>query len=238
MSDPTPPPRRYSDDEVRKLLERATELQDTDPSLPAASGLTLPELESIAEEAGIEGAAVRRAAAELESGVVVRPSGGLADRIAGEPLAATLEQVVPGEASREALESLIPLLQTASDAAGSVSQVGRTLTWQARDQGNLREIQVVITARNGETRIRIMERYGGLAGAVFGSGVGGVGGGVGFGVGLGVGLGIGSALMAVMFPVTVIGLTYLGSRVVYTGVVRRRREVLDRLMADVVESLT
>jgi hypothetical protein len=235
MTDRTPVPRRYSDDEVRRLLERAAELQHTDPSVPE-SGLTLPQLESIAREAGIDVAAVRRAAVELETGAVARPPGWGA-KVAGEPLTVTLERAVPGEASAEALESLIPLIQAAADTSGQPSLAGRTLTWQGRDPSNVRELQVMVTARNDETRVRIQERYGGLAGAVFGSGVGGIGGGVGFGVGLGVGLGIGSTLMAVAFPITVLGLTYLGSRAVYGSVVRRRRETLDRLMLEIIESL-
>ena len=60
-------PRRYGDDEVRQLLERATRLQQAREPEPAEDGLTLAELEEAAAEAGIRPRYVRRAAALLSS---------------------------------------------------------------------------------------------------------------------------------------------------------------------------
>ncbi len=55
-----PSNRRYSDEEVARLLERATQLQaDARPIVPG-SGLTLRELESIAGEVGLDPAALRQ----------------------------------------------------------------------------------------------------------------------------------------------------------------------------------
>lgn len=231
MNEMTPFPRRYSDAEIRRLLERAAELQYTEPSAAEPSGLTLAQLEAIAGEAGIDVDAVRRAAAELDS-EVGGSSGRLAPKLAGAPIRAVLVRAVPGDVAPEAFETAIPLIQAASGAPGQASQVGRTLTWQAQDQTSGRELHVAITSHDGETRIRIEEGYGALAGAVFGGGVGGVGAGVGFGVGVGVGTAIGSLLMIIGFPVAVLGATYVGSRAIFGGVVRRRRGVLDRLMND------
>ena len=71
-SDPNPS-RRYTDEEVRRLLTRASELETQGASLPAKiDGPTLTDLEAIASEAGIDPAMVRRAARELDS-----PSGGI-----------------------------------------------------------------------------------------------------------------------------------------------------------------
>lgn len=234
MNENLPAPRRYSDREVRRLLERAAELQYSEAESPEASGLTLLQLEAIAREAGIDVDAVRRAAAELDTDGA---AGRLATRIAGAPLAVVLQRVLPAEVAPETFEAVIPLIRAAAGAQGQASQVGRTLSWQAQNSTSARELGVFITSRDGETRIRIEERYGTLAGAVFGGGLGGIGGGVGIGVGVGVGAALGSAVMMIGFPVAVIGLTYLGSRTLFGNVVSRRRRVLGRLMAEIVEAL-
>lgn len=236
MNENLPAPRRYSDREVRRLLERAAELQYTEGESPAASGMTLPQLEAIAREAGIDVDAVRRAAAELESDVG-GATGRLSARIAGAPLAVVLQRVLPGEVPSETFEAVIPLIRSGSEMPGEASHVGRTLSWHGEDPTNTRDLDVFMTSRNGETRIRIEERYGTLAGAVFGGGVGGIGGGVGIGVGVGVGAALGSAAMMIGFPIAVIGVTYLGSRVLFNSVVSRRRRVLGRLMEEIVEAV-
>ncbi|MDX1673309.1 MAG: hypothetical protein R3314_00800 [Longimicrobiales bacterium] len=235
MSDRTPSPRRYSDEEIRAVLERAAEIQHVEASTPEGSGLTLAELESAAREAGIDVEAVRRAAAELE--VRVDTGSAVAARVAGAPTRVTLVRSVPGERDVADLEALIPVIRDAVGASGTRRIVGHTLTWQAQVPNAARDLEVMVSSRDGETRVRVEEGYGVLVGGLFGGGVGGLGGGLGFGVGMGVGAAIGSPLMMVAFPVGAIGLAYLGSRAVYSGVVRRRRRALDRLLDDVVAVL-
>lgn len=66
MNEPSPPARLYDEKEMRRLLERATELQKEEGSTPVpGGGLSLAELEEIAGEAGIDPRYLRRAAAEL-----------------------------------------------------------------------------------------------------------------------------------------------------------------------------
>lgn len=236
MNENLPARRRYSDREVRRLLERAAELQYAEGESPEGSGLTLPQLEAIAREAGIDVDAIRRAAIELDAGVG-GATGRVVTNLAGAPLAVALQRVLPGEVPPEAFEVVIPLIRAAAGTQGQASQVGRTLSWQAQNPTSARELGVFVTSRNGETRIRIEERYGALAGAVFGGGLGGIGGGVGIGVGVGVGAALGSVAMMVGFPIAVIGVTYLGSRALFGSVVARRQRVLGRLMEEIVEAL-
>ena len=55
------PSRRYTDEEVKRLLTRASELETQGTPLPAkVDGPTLTDLEAIASEAGIDPALVRR----------------------------------------------------------------------------------------------------------------------------------------------------------------------------------
>lgn len=235
MSESTPAPRRYTDEEIRAVLERAAEIQHVEPSPSERSGLTLAQLESVAKQAGIDVAAVRRAAAEL--GTDVDAGSSLVRTIAGAPTRVVLVRSVPGERSAAELEALIPAIQNAAGMSGTANLVGHTLTWQVQSPNAARELQVMVTSRNGETRIRVEEGYGNLAGGLFGGVIGGVGGGVGFGVGISVGAVMGSTLMMVAFPIGTIGLAFLGSRAAYAGIVNRRRRALDRLLADLVASL-
>lgn len=64
--------RRYSDDEVSKILDRATEATAGDRGAPLTSsqGTSLSELHEIADEVGIPKELITRAAASLEQGTV------------------------------------------------------------------------------------------------------------------------------------------------------------------------
>jgi hypothetical protein len=229
MNLPTPS-RRYSDKEVRKLLERAAELQENEAVAPGATGMTLQQLESVALEAGIDPAALRRAAEEME----VAPRPGIGKALAGAPMSAVIERTLPFEVSSDALESLIPLIQARSETSGQGGIAGSTLTWRATSQGSARDLQILVASRNGETRIRIEDRHGQLAGGLFGGVLGGVGGGVGLGAGLPIGLIFGSAAITVGFPILFIGGTYAACRAGFRNIVARRSREIQQL-ADTLE---
>jgi hypothetical protein len=229
--------RRYSDEEVRRLLQRAAELEREDRSLPASpEGPTLADLEGIAAEAGLDPVLLRQAARELDAGGQGSDaSRGRSSAFLGAPLVFELERVVEGEAPDSALERLLPAIQRAADGMGHPSVVGRTLTWQSTDSQKARILQVAVSAGDGETRILIEERYQSLAGELFGGILGGVGGGVGLGVGLGVGIGaLGSALFATLFPLAALGGAYAIARTAFRGTVRRRIRTLNRLMEEML----
>jgi len=232
--------RRYTDEEVRLLLKRAAELESEGPSLPArVDGPTLDDIESIASEAGINPALVRRAARELDS-----PSGGVtvlapqSSVFLGAPTVFELEQVVRGEAAQDTLERLVPHVQRAADGMGQPSLMGRTLTWQSEDASKTRTLLVTVSVGRGETRLNIEERYGNLAGALFGGIVGGGGTGIGFGVGFGVGLGaLGSALFATFFPVAALCGTWALARGIFRNSVHNRMRKLSKLMNEMVATV-
>ena len=75
------------------------------------------------------------------------------------------------------------------------------------------------------------DHLGQIAGGVFGGIAGGVGLGVGFGVGFGVGIAaLGSILFTILFPVGVIGASYLLSRFIYSIVLRIRKNRLKEII--------
>ncbi|MCY3612693.1 MAG: hypothetical protein OXH51_14280 [Gemmatimonadetes bacterium] len=230
-SDLPAPVRRYGDKEVRQLLQRAAELQKQESVREYgddAGGLTLADLQEVAAEAGIHPRYIQQAAAGIERS---RPSG-LAARLAGTELTITVERVVPGELPGEGFEQAIMEIQRAFSGSGNPSMVGRTLMWKSDTMDHQSSLQVTVSSRRGETRIRAEERLHGTAAAAHLGLVVGAGMGVGLGVGISVGLAVlGSALFATLFPVGAIGGIYAAVRRWMKKLgVKRRREL--ELMAD------
>jgi hypothetical protein len=232
--EPADAERRYSDREVSVILKRATELQATGRSGPTGEGLTLEELEEIGAEAGIDPATLRAAAREIDA-----PAGAALGRaLAGGPLVVALEARVRGSLPRDSLDALVPLIQRAADAPGQASAVGDTLTWSSNAHGNTRSLQVLVSAeRDDHTLVRVEERLGGTAGALYGGIVGGVGGGVGFGVGGAVGGVLGSALFGILIPAAALSGSYLLARTIFRAAVARRTRALGHLMEDIAREI-
>jgi hypothetical protein len=231
--------RRFSEEEVGSILKRATELQVAEPSSTGSGGMTLSELEEIAAEAGIDARHLRRAALELESGAAPH---GWASKLAGEALEISLEATELGELDAAGLERTLALIQRVTREHGHSSLLGQTLTWTSEAPDATRSTMIVVTARDGVTRVQVEERWQGLARNLFGGFVGGGGTGVGFGVGLGVGLGaLGSALFATAFPIGTLGVAYVVARALFRTRVRERRgaltDLLERIRTEVAASL-
>lgn len=225
-----PQERRYREEEVAEILQRAARIerrrQEEQPAL------SLAEIEAIARESGMDPSLVRHAARELEA----QKSSRLARMLLGAPATRTLERTVEGELTVEAHEILAADIRAAlgtSVMMGQMSTVGRTLTWTGFGQSG--SIEVSISPRNGETVIRIDVNSKNLAGGLFGGIIGGVGGGLGSNV----------AWMLPRFldlpwaaglvgALGVVGLAYSLARWIYTSAVGRLHHRIDQL-ADVLE---
>jgi len=235
MPDPTNLPRVYQDKEIGHILKRATELQHAEPSAPASGGMTLQELEEIALEAGIDPRYLRRAATELESGA---KDDSIWVAVLGDQLTLVREIRVPGELKGEGFERVVEVVQRVSREHGQPSLLGRSLTWRAETPNKSRTVQLTVTSRDGHTDIRLEENLHQFAGGLFGGSVAGVGAGVGLGLGIPLGMNvIGSALFATLFPVGVIGLTFMASREIYRAVIRHRRRAMGELFEHVLAEI-
>ena len=208
MSDPKHLPRLYDEAEVGKILDRATAIQRQEPVRASGrTGLSLAELEEIALETGIDPKHLRRAALELDTGEIESTLG---TRLSGEQTTLALESTVAGELPDDAFERLVLVIQRVAKEHGQPSLLGRTLTWQAETANKTRTIQVTVSARRGETHVRVEERLHQFAAGLFGGVMGGVGGGVGLGVGIPIGVEVlGSALFATAFPLGIVALSYI-----------------------------
>lgn len=223
--------RRFDDDEVSRILERAAEMQHRAPLAPReTSGMTLAELEQVASEAGIDPQHVRDAAAALERDVPAL-SGGRA--LLGAPIRLELERVVEGEIAPGAYEAFAETIRHTISSPGYVSTLGKSFEWNSANPQ--RVLRVTITPRAGRTLIRIEERFGNLVGGLFGGIVGGAGGGGG-GTALGV---IGGAFHHIGLALVAAGAALVGSfllaRTIFRGVVRQRARQLGQLLDALVE---
>ncbi|MEP7086351.1 MAG: serine/threonine-protein kinase, partial [Gemmatimonadota bacterium] len=190
-----------SDTQAQAVWQRAADLQQATESHPAApigvlsvraapsvtSGIAMERVRESAVEAGIAEEHVARAASEL----------GLSPRLgrremrpeppftppANRPILTPLfaapfrlqeEGEVAGEIPPAEYEMIVERIRETLGDEGSVSTLGRTLTWSSRVVSRKgRNVSVTISPRRGNTRIRIDERMGQLAGGLYGGIVGG-----------------------------------------------------------------
>lgn len=125
--------RRYSDDEVREIFERATEVESgASRTLPAPEGLSLPQLQEIGREIGIAPDVVAQAAASLDQpGITVTP----ASRFLGVPVGVSRTLYLDRRLTDREWERLVMELREVFDAPGRVHEQGPFRQWS---NGNLR----------------------------------------------------------------------------------------------------
>jgi hypothetical protein len=231
MTDSSHLPRIYDEKEIGRILKRATELQHDEPSAPGA-GITLADLEEIAAEAGIDPRYLRQAASEVD---VTHPDASIWAKVVGDDLLLVRDVTLTGELDQEGFERIVAAIQTGAREHGQPSLLGRTLTWRAETPSKMRTMQIVVTSREGQTRVRLEEdltqtAVGWVAGLTAGAGMG-----VGMGVGMPIALEVlGSALFAVAFPIGMVAISYIGARQVYRTIADRRRSAIGRLFDRVV----
>ncbi len=127
--------RRYSEDEVAAIFQRATEAQQSARQLPAASGegLTLSELQAIGRDVGIEPELVARAARGLDQPPPVPAE----RRFLGLPLGVGRTVELGRRLTEAEWEQLVVDLRQTFDARGSVRTDGSFRQWT---NGNLQAL--------------------------------------------------------------------------------------------------
>lgn len=230
--------RRFTDREVRRILERALEIQKREakelaPGGGPGTGLTIEDLTDAAVQAGINPSLVTRAARELETG-----TGRWRGFLGSEPDPVTAASL-PYRVSDEDLHELLPMIQSFTGMAGSGTVSRLSLSWASIAQSTSNTgipTEVTVRTGRGSTEISVRDRLGAVAGGVFGGLMGGVGVGAGVGVGFGVGLGaLGSLPFAALFALGMLAASYLGSRLIFTGVVRWRIRERGRALGRILE---
>jgi serine/threonine protein kinase len=234
--------RRYRPDEIEAIVNRAAEIEASNPTSSGAQ--TLGGVEQIAREVGIDTRAVRSAAAALSrpstrDATIEKPN---YNYIAGGPTRIAFERIVEGELPDSEFPVLVEEIRNTLKELGQVSQLGRTFTWILNKGANgTRNVEIAVSVRNGRTRIVVQENLNNLIGAVYG----GIGGGLGGG-GLGPIMGIMfgglhmAGVAAAFFVPAWLGLVYSVARTSYHYSTSKRQKTLGELadrLADLVREL-
>ena len=238
MTAPKPPERKFSEEEVALIIKRAAELQQTEAvEEEKGTALTLPEVEQIAREAGIDSALVRRAAQGIDRPVErSRPS-----PFIGAPTRIVFERVIDGEISNDEFEPIVNEARRTFGDNGVTSVLGRTLAWSTGHTGGRRrargrQIDLSVAVRGGVTTMRVEEELRNTAGALFGGLLGGGGGGT-TGISVGIGMEVFHSLAAAALVwVAVAGGFYALARGIYGNIESKRNEEL-RQLADRLEQM-
>jgi hypothetical protein len=224
--------RRFSDDEVARILARAVELQAARADVGTNS---LTDIEQAAAEAGIDPALVRTAAAEMAGSL---PQAQPAPVGFFGPTSVTCEASIDGVLDADGLALVHEVLQHAIALPVTPSTMGRSVQWSYVDPQGGRSVMASITSRDGRTIVRFHERLGGLMGGIYG----GVGGGAGGGGVIPL-LAIGGAFLlgpvgGVVGGLVGAGLSLFGTRALYLFVARRREARLREAFQRVVEEVS
>lgn len=122
--------RRYKDEEVRRIFELAATQKGTGfASPPAAEGLTLAEMQSVALEVGIEPNAVARAAISLDA-----PAAKPLRTSLGIPIEVRRTVPLPRPMTDREWEQLVTELRSTFQARGTLTAHGSLREWA---NGNL-----------------------------------------------------------------------------------------------------
>jgi hypothetical protein len=144
--------RRYSDEEVSEILDRATEAQTTRASLSSgATGLTLTELHEIAREVGIPDDVITRAAHSLDH-PTARPT----------PPAKWLGQTIgvgrtvhfPRPLTDQEWHRLVVDLRETFDAKGKIREEGAFRQWSNSN------LQALLEPTESGEQLRLVTRKG------------------------------------------------------------------------------
>lgn len=141
--------RRYSEEEIEAIFERAAEAQQTGPRrLSPAEGLTLPELQEIAKEVGIPGELVVRAARSLE-----RSGQPMSQKFFGFPIGVGRTVELGRRLTDEEWDRLVVDLRETFDARGRLRMQGAFREWT---NGNLQAL-LEPTETGHRLRLRTMK---------------------------------------------------------------------------------
>ena len=170
--------RRFDDREVGLIFKGAADAEQRASAARAAGGLTLPELERVAVEAGLDPAMVRRAASELDAS----HAHGAGDRWRGGPRALTIAREIDGEVAVDApgaADALLAAVRRARDVGmGTATTLGRTFTWRGQLDGAQTDVSVV--PAQGRTTVEVRVALDGVSQGTFASWFVAAGGGGGF----------------------------------------------------------
>jgi hypothetical protein len=138
--------RKYNDKEVGQILAKAAALQSGSSEISTPEGVTLAELQRVADELGIDPKMIDRAATELDTLRQITAS--------TQSNTVLLEQTVTGELSEETWEDLVTKLRAFAGSAGKTETTPRKREWIGG--GETQSLVFTVTTRQGQTHLKLM----------------------------------------------------------------------------------
>lgn len=194
--------RRFTDQEVAIVLQRAAEIEERRSDAASPHGVTLRELREIAQEVGFRPEVLDEAVAAIQAGARPRSR-----ELLGAPLSSKSVRGVEGHLGEEGLQSLVRVIEEQVEATGTVSQALGTVRWTSIPRGHKfdRTMQVSFAVKNEETQIQVVQRYQSAFRAILhflpGAWGGMIGGGVAASLGVpavpGIAIGVGAIALGV-----------------------------------------
>ena len=148
------PDRRYTDQDIALVLQRAVEIEERSDSA-ASRGVTRRELMEIAQEVGLSPAVIDEAIVALDTGVrTPRRS------LLGAPLSNKQVRGVQGHLEQDDLQRLIRLVEERLEATGTVTDALGMVRWTSiRTHKFGSTTQVSLSMQGDETQIQVVERF-------------------------------------------------------------------------------
>jgi len=149
----TGPDPKYTEQELRLILQRAVEMERLGPSLDGVGGsLTFSELNEIAEEVGIDPRAIAAAAADLGMHGQLPGSAWL-----GPPATRTATRLLAFQLSEEDQRLLLRALEARLHRTGVTGEALGRVTWVSSSAQLTTE--VALTVGEGTSRIDVEQSY-------------------------------------------------------------------------------
>ena len=165
--------RRYTEAELRAIIERAAKRQEAARRAEEASegGLTLEELQQIGAASGIDPGHIASAAKEVSLSATASPD--KPDTLAGMPTALRQSRFIPAEVSDEGWARIVSELRDTFDSSGTAGEIGRTREWTSQVRSkNGGAVHFVLEPAAGGTLVTVEQSWRGSAWAFTGLSIG------------------------------------------------------------------
>ncbi len=140
--------------QMNEIVKHAADIQ---AAKPTGEGMSLAGVQRIAAEVGIEPGQIRDAAAAIaNSDQVILPGGIFGVR--GELL---LERFVDAEVAASDYADLLEEIRVTLGEVGEINEtLGTALSWSSSPKGTGRKAQILVSPKDGQTRLRIQDVEG------------------------------------------------------------------------------
>lgn len=148
---------RYSDTEVKDIINRAAEIQRQRPTKEGVQ--SLGGTQQIGAEVGIPPEHIKEAARAVRPATPLpmpaTPEQKRGHWFFGAPMSLRVERVIDGELPESEFPVMVEEIRTSIGYVGHTSTLGKTLAWRTEGTPNQagRFVNVMITPRGGKTRI-------------------------------------------------------------------------------------